>query len=83
MVDKSVSHDRLMAAAIGCDTCKFCGIMMGGAASKEIVLICRKSPPTVSTALIMTPTGPGWQTWAGWGPVQKTDWCGAWEAKLN
>jgi hypothetical protein len=72
-------NDARMSARGSCDQCRFCGI--ASAMSKEINLICRKSPPTVIAQLV--PKGPNEAAWIGtamWASVTKFDWCGEWKA---
>lgn len=62
-----------------CVDCDFCGSML--TPSKTIATICRKNPPVVQVAMVMTPAGPQVQTLTAWPAVKDTDWCGEFKPK--
>ena len=65
-----------------CSRCQFCGST--STSEKTLQLICRKKPPTVAAALMMTREGqPQWTGVTNWPAVSSSDWCAEFEAQLH
>ncbi len=58
-----------------CSRCEFCGSTPAG--DKTLQLVCRKKPPLVSAALMVSREGqPQWTGVTNWPNVTAADWCG-------
>lgn len=62
-----------------CSTCAFKGMFMN---SEGVIgaSICRRHPPTVMPAVVMTNKGPQTVFPTSWPEVDDRQWCGEWEA---
>lgn len=55
-------------------TCKNCTFQHLENLAGQLVMVCRRNPPTVTPLVIMTPKGPQVAgLWAGWPPIEKPD----------
>ena len=72
---------RVSVESRSCTSCSFSGTTVGQ--GRTLARVCRKNPPTVTAALLQGPEGLVWNSASSWPGVTETDWCGAWEARLN